>query len=183
METSLKDIKEYSLDSFEDFRGEIYTTYQESEYPMKFNHDKVCTRYKDVLVGIHGDFATWKLVTCLYGRVYAVVVDNRPESIDYLKYKSFILSHVNKKQLLLPPGIGNSFLVMSDFCVYNYKLSYLDGYKDVDEQFTLKWNDPAINVYWPINNPILSERDSDARALTEKQIFGSLDLTTQEFPV
>ncbi len=165
MATSLNDIVEFSLDSYEDFRGEIYTTYKESEYPHRFNHDKVCTRHKDVLVGIHGDFATWKLVTCLYGRVYAVVVDNRPDSVDYLKHKSFVLSHLNKKQLLLPPGIGNSFLVMSDFCVYNYKLSYVGDYTDADDQFTLKWNDPKLGIYWPIKNPIVSQRDDDAKLL------------------
>ena len=100
MEASLKDIKEFTFDSFEDFRGEIFTTYKDSLEGRKFDHDKVCIRYKDCLVGIHGDFNTWKLVSCLYGRVYAVFVDNRPESKDYNKYKTKILSNENKKAIL-----------------------------------------------------------------------------------
>jgi dTDP-4-dehydrorhamnose 3,5-epimerase len=55
--------------------------------------------------------------------------------------------------------MGNSFLVLSDVCVYNYKLSYSGEYTDHDKQFTLKWNDPKYNIHWPIQNPILSERD------------------------
>lgn len=161
METtlSLSDVKEYSLSSHEDMRGEIYTIYEREKYPLEFNHSKVCTRHKDVLVGIHGDFATWKLVTCLYGRVYSALVDNRPESSDYNKCKTFVLSHFNKKQLLIPPGVGNSFLVLSDFCVYSYQLSYLGGYTDCDKQFTLKWDNPKYGIHWPIKQPILSERD------------------------
>lgn len=156
----LNDIIEYQLDSYEDLRGEIYTIYDKTKYPYEFNHDKVCTRHKDVLVGIHGDFQTWKLLTCLYGRVYSVIMDNRPESPDYLKHRTYVLSHLNKKQLLLPPGMGNSFLVMSDFCVYNYKLAYTGKYNDVDEQFTIRWNDPKLNIFWPITEPILSPRDA-----------------------
>jgi len=160
MENSLNDIKEFTLESFEDFRGEIYTTYNESRFLMKFNHDKICTRHKNVLVGIHGDSNTWKLINCVYGKVYAVIVDNRPNSKDYLKHKSFILSDSNKKQILIPPNFGNSFLVLSDICVYSYKLSYIGEYTDHDKQFTLKWNDPNLKIKWPISNPILSERDS-----------------------
>jgi len=162
METTLtlNDVKEYQLDSFEDHRGEIYTTYCKSFENMKFEHDKICIRYKDCLVGIHGDFNTWKLITCLYGRIQAVFVDNRKESSDYNKYKTCILSNENKKQILIPPGIGNSFLVLSDFCIYNYKLSYLGNYVDCYEQFTLKWNDSKYNIYWAIKDPILSKRDN-----------------------
>jgi dTDP-4-dehydrorhamnose 3,5-epimerase len=157
---SLSDIKENIIDANQDFRGEIFTTYKDSFSGLSFQHDKITIRYKDVLVGIHGDDKTWKLVTCLYGRVFAVFVDNRKDSIDYLKHKEIILSSENKRQILLPPGIGNSFFVLSDVCVYNYKLSYTGNYIDHDEQFTLKWNDPKLNIHWPHNNPILSKRDS-----------------------
>ena len=160
METSLKDIKEYEISSFEDYRGEIFTTYNESVEGRKFEHDKICTRYKNCLVGIHGDFKTWKLITCLYGNVYCVIVDNRPDSKDYKKHTTFILNDKNKKQILLPPGMGNSFLVLSDFCIYNYKLSYEGDYTDFDKQFTIKWDDPAYNINWPIKNPILGARDN-----------------------
>jgi len=159
---SLSDLKIFTIDSFEDFRGEIYTVYKKDQFDLEFNHDKVTIRHKDCLVGIHGDNKTHKLITCLYGKVFAVLVDNRKDSQDYNKHKSFILSGDNKKQILVPPGIGNSFLVLSDFCVYNYKLSYEGDYIDCDDQFTLKWNNPKYNIFWPIDKPILSERDARA---------------------
>lgn len=159
---SLDDIKEFKIEAFEDFRGEIYTTYEKKNFDMDFIHDKVTTRRKNCLVGIHGDFKTHKLVTCLYGEVYVVAVDNRKDSEDYNECKTFILSSSNKKQILLPPGIGNSFLVLSDICVYNYKLAYEGDYIDCDSQFTLKWDDPRYNIHWPIKNPIMSERDAFA---------------------
>ena len=160
---SLDDIKEFEIDYFEDFRGDIYTAYNKNNFDLEFVHDKVTTRKKDCLVGIHGDFKTHKLITCLYGEVYVVVVDNRDDSEDYNEHKSFILSNSNKKQLLLPPGVGNSFLVLSDVCVYNYKLAYEGSYFDHDKQFTLRWDDPKYNIYWPIKNPIMSERDACAK--------------------
>ena len=159
---SLKDIKEFNIDSFEDFRGEIYTTYEKKNFDLDFNHDKITVRPKNCLVGIHGDYKTHKLITCLYGKVFIAVIDNREDSIDYNKHKTFILSGSNKKQLLIPPGMGNSFLVLSDVCVYSYKLAYEGDYIDCDEQFTLKWDDPKYNIYWPITNPIMSERDANA---------------------
>ena len=69
------------------------------------------------------------------------------------------LSHKNPKMILLPPGFGNAFMVISDYAVYNYKLSYKGSYNDHDEQFTYKWNNPTININWPNIDPIVSERD------------------------
>jgi dTDP-4-dehydrorhamnose 3,5-epimerase len=161
LKLSLEDVIERNLDSYCDYRGEIYTVCNNKDSELKFSHDKVAIRYKDVLVGIHGDYKTWKLVTCLYGRIFAVIVDNREDSVDYLKFKDFILSHENKKQLLIPPGFGNSFFVLSDVCIYNYKLSYDGEYVDHDQQFTIKWNDPRLGIKWPHDAPILSPRDCE----------------------
>ena len=97
---------------------------------------------------------------CNYGELYYVVVDNRPESPTYLEWDWDVLTAENKKMLLIPPGFGSSFLVMSDLAVVNYKWAYPGEYPDVKDQFTLKWYDPELSIYWPIYNPILSERDA-----------------------
>ena len=55
--------------------------------------------------------------------------------------------------------VGNGFRVISDFAVYHYKLSYKGQYMDFDKQFTVKWDDPTLNIPWDIENPILSKRD------------------------
>ena len=146
-------------DVFTDYRGDLYTTWKKNDFSLEFNHDKVSTSRKHVLRGIHGDQKSWKLVTCLYGEIYFVLVDNRESSDTFLKWESMMLTDRNRKQVLIPPGVGNGFLVMSHRSVFHYKWSYEGEYADVDQQFTIKWNDPTIGIDWPIDNPILSVRD------------------------
>ena len=153
------EVKIYQPDSFEDYRGELYTLFKQEEHELVFNHDKVSVSRQNVLRGLHGDSKSWKLITCLSGIVYLVVVDNRPESPNYLKWDSIILSETNRKQVLVPPMFANGHFVLSPQAVFFYKWSYPGDYPDVKDQFTLKWNDPKINIHWPIDNPILSNRD------------------------
>ena len=144
---------------YEDFRGTNFELYNVSNYyqiPNKFVVDSISTSRKHVLRGIHGDYKTTKLVSCLYGTIYMIVLDLRQESETYNQWQSFTLSDRNKHQLLIPPGCGNAHLVMSDECVFSYKL---DQYYDRESQFTVKWNDPMYDISWPVKHPILSERD------------------------
>ena len=156
-----KEIKIFQPEAYEDYRGELWTTYKKDEFPIElnFNHDKISTSRKNVIRGIHGDNKSWKLVSCLYGDLYFVVVDYRKESKTFLEWDWIILNDKNKKMVLLPPNFGNSFCVLSNYSIFMYKWSYEGSYADVDEQFSLKWNDPRLNINWPIKNPILSERD------------------------
>ena len=147
-------------DSFEDFRGELFTSYKKGDYNLDFNHDKVSISRQNVLRGLHGDSKSFKLSTCLAGEVLLVVVDNRPESKNYLKWDSIILTSKNRKQVLVPPMFANGHLILSDEATFFYKWSYDGDYPDVKDQFTLKWNDPKIGIHWPISKPILSKRDS-----------------------
>ncbi len=157
------EVKIYQPDSFEDFRGELYTLFKQEEHELVFNHDKVSVSRQNVLRGLHGDSKSWKLITCLSGVIYLVVVDNRPESPNYLKWDSIILSENNRKQVLIPPMFGNGHLVLSDKAIFFYKWSYEGKYPDTQDQFSINWKDPRINIDWPINNePILSERDKNS---------------------
>ena len=153
------EIKVFQPEVYTDYRGELWTTWKKENFDLDFNHDKVSTSRKNVIRGIHGDDKSWKLVTCLYGEMYFVVVDNRPDSDTYLKWDYIILNDKNRKSVLVPPRFGNSFCVLSDSMIFMYKWSYPGEYPDTDDQFTLKWNDSRININWPIENPILSERD------------------------
>ena len=146
-------------DAFTDYRGDLYTIWKDDDFDLNFNHDKVSTSRKHVLRGIHGDNKSWKLVTCLYGEIYFVIVDNRDSSDTFLQWESMMLTDRNRRQVLIPPGVGNGFLVMSHRSVFHYKWSYEGEYADVNQQFTIKWNDPIVGVDWPIDNPILSRRD------------------------
>tara|TARA_R110000824_G_scaffold139026_2_gene303976 strand:- start:694 stop:1176 length:483 start_codon:yes stop_codon:yes gene_type:complete len=142
-----------------DYRGDLWTTWKQGELPLNFNHDKVSTSRQNVLRGIHGDFKSWKLVSCLYGEIYFVVVDNRKDSDTYLQWDFTVLNDKSREMVLVPPGFGNGFVVLSRDSVFHYKWSYEGNYPDVDDQFTLFWNDPKIKINWPIESPILSQRD------------------------
>ena len=148
-------------DVFTDFRGDLWTTWKKEEFPcdLDFNHDKVSTSKQNVIRGIHGDFKSWKLITCVYGELYFVIVDNRMESKTFSEWDSMILDNKSRKMVLIPPGVGNGFCVMSKNSVFNYKWCYPGRYPDVEDQFTIKWNDELINIDWPIENPILQKRD------------------------
>ena len=154
-------VKIFEPDVFTDFRGDLWTTWKKDEFPidLDFNHDKVSTSRKDVLRGIHGDFKSFKLITCLYGQMFFILVDNRKDSKTYLQWNSMILDDRKRKLVLIPPGVGNAFLVLSDYSIFSYKWSYNGEYPDVEDQFTIKWNDKRLNINWPIVNPILQKRD------------------------
>ena len=145
----------------EDFRGmnvETYNTrlYKEAGIEVDFIHDAISSSSKHVLRGIHGDGTTWKLISCLHGKVYFVVVNWTKGSPQYGQWESHILSERNRTQILVPPHFGNGHLVLSEQAVFSYKQS---AYYNREGQFTLLWNDPKLNIWWPVKSPLMSERD------------------------
>jgi dTDP-4-dehydrorhamnose 3,5-epimerase len=143
---------------FEDFRGTYIETYNKELYNFapEFVQDDFSISRENVLRGIHGDDKTWKLISCLWGEFYLVVVNWDESSSQFKQWDSFTLSCYDSQQVLIPPKFGNGHLVLSDAAIFHYKQS---TYYDRDSQFTLKWNDPTLKIKWPIENPILSERD------------------------
>lgn len=155
-----------NTDSFRDERGELWTTWDKSWLSIDFNRDKVSTSLKDVVRGLHGDYKSHKLVSCIVGELFFVIVDNRKDSETYLQHETRILSDKRKEFILLPPGFANGFAVLSEFAVFNYKWSYVGEYPDVEDQFSLRWNDPKLRISWPrIDSPILSDRDNQSKLL------------------
>jgi len=148
-----------------DNRGTIFTTYNKEVYNqflpegLEFIHDKFAESKKNVLRGLHGDNKTWKLITCLYGDIFEVVVDMRPNSPTYLKWDSFELNSENKKQILVPPNYVNGYCVLNDFAIFHYKLAYEGEYFDTAQQMVVKWNDERLKINWPVKEPILQARD------------------------
>lgn len=147
--------------NFEDFRGsyvELYNhrLFHEAGITEDFIQDDISTSTRHVLRGIHGDASTWKLISCLYGKFYLVVVDNDPDSPTYRKWQGFTLSDSNRLQILVPPKHGNGHLVMSDTAIFHYKQT---TEYDRSGQFTILWDDPEYGIWWPVKNPILSRRD------------------------
>ena len=165
--TKLDNLLLFQLEHFKDHRGTYTAIYNKEEYSetvkrelgkeVKFVEDDYAFSKKNVLRGIHGDDRTWKLVTCLFGKFYIVVVNCDKESKNFGKWENFILTRENGKQVLIPPKYGHAYVVLSDEAVFHYKQScYYQGMK---KQFTYKYNDPRFKISWPIKDPILSKRD------------------------
>jgi len=163
----LDDVKVFMHNSFTDHRGELFTIWEESETrDLHFNHDKVAVSYKKVLRGLHTD-KSWKLITCLHGKIQLLVVNFDENSNQYLDHISIVLDADSniKISVLVPPGFLNGHLVLSDQAVFHYKWSYEGEYPDVKDQKSVNWSDPKIGVKWLLSNPILSERDKNTQTL------------------
>ena len=150
---------------FNDVRGSYIETYNEKIYKsngikIKFIQDDISTSQKNVLRGIHGDNKTWKLVSCLYGTFYLVIINWNKNSNEYKKWISFNMDATQPFQILIPPKFGNGHLVTSEKAIFHYKQSTL---YDRKSQFTINWNDPKLNIKWPANKPVLSDRDKNAK--------------------
>ena len=156
--TKIEDVTLSQIDKFTDYRGDIYTIWNRDVH-IDYNLDKISKSRKNVIRGIHGDNKSTKLLTCIYGEVYLVVLDIRKESTTYGQWESFILDDMTNKQVKIPPGVGNGYCVLSHKAVVHYKWSFDGEYIDADEQFTIKWDDPEWMFEWPHKNPILYGRD------------------------
>jgi len=154
------EVKTFQPDSWFDYRGEMWTYWESTYDTPKEKISKFTRSRKNVLRGLHGDSVTWKHITCVWGEIYLVVVDNIPESENYLKWDSFIISERNHLSILVPPGFANGHLCLSEECLFHYTQSYPEDYVDwMAQDKCLKWNDENIGIDWPIKNPILNWRD------------------------
>lgn len=159
--TNLQGVLRIVPDVFKDHRGQFVETYNEELYKnhgidVDFVQDDISRSKKDVLRGIHGDKETFKLVSCIYGKLFFVAVNCKEESPEFGKWQSFELSDENRLQIFVPPLHGIAYLVLSEEAIFTYKQStyFVHG-----RQFSYRWDDPRFRIKWPIPNPILSERD------------------------
>ncbi len=165
---TIKNLLEIEPAIFHDLRGESFLTFSTDAYNLpdennntiNFKEDNISLSRYNVLRGLHGDKKTWKLVQCLYGEVYFVVVDMRPGSPSYMKWESFTLNNKNRKQVLIPAGCVNGHYCLSAECLFSYKQSEI--YKGSQEQISVKWDDPKLDINWPASEPVLSQRDAEA---------------------
>jgi dTDP-4-dehydrorhamnose 3,5-epimerase len=167
IKTSLKNVLLFEHERFEDHRGtyeELFNAEKFREvctqhigYEIEFVEDNIAVSSKHVLRGLHGDDRTWKFVTCLKGKYFINVLNYDKDSEEFGSWESFVLSAQNKSQLLIPPKHGHGYVVMSDEAIFHYKQSCI--YRGMKEQFTVKYNDPRFNLWWPISDPIVSKRD------------------------
>jgi len=131
-----------------------------------FVQDNVSFSHRHVLRGLHFQHphGQGKLVTVLGGEVFDVAVDVRSGSPTFGRWAAFSLSAANLRQLWIPPGFAHGFVVTGDSALVLYKVTA--GYVPPDE-FTIRWDDPAIGITWPVETPTLSPRDAAAPLLAD----------------
>ena len=113
-ESKLEGVKTFTPDIWTDYRGTMWTHWENSMDTPQSKISKFTRSRKNVLRGLHGDEETWKHVSCVWGEIYLVVVDNRPHSVNYLKWDSFTITDRNHLSVLIPPGFVNGHICLSE---------------------------------------------------------------------
>jgi dTDP-4-dehydrorhamnose 3,5-epimerase len=167
-EAGLRGVFEITLEPYKDHRGFFMRTYDVKIFKglglhrdwVQENHSY--SKNKGTVRGLHFQFpphAETKLVRVVSGEVFDVVVDLRKGSATFGKWQSFRLSAANKKTLYIPRGFAHGMCTLTHNLTMLYKM---DNYYSPESAGAIKWNDPDIGIDWPINNPILNERDLQA---------------------
>ena len=144
-----------------DKRGFLKETFRNNLFKnIKFPFDIMSSSKKKVLRGLHiqTDKSQAKIITVTHGKIFDVAVDLRKNSKTFGKYVSLIISENSDFSFYVPKGFAHGFLCLSKKCTVNYKCS---EYRQSKYEKTLSWNDPKINIKWPVLNPILSEKDKE----------------------
>ena len=150
-----------------DSRGYFFESYNRDKLKpfgvdVDFKQDNQSLSAKDILRGMHFQnppYEQGKLLSVIKGAVLDVVVDIRKNSKLYGKYFSIILSEENKTIFGVPPGFAHGFLALADNTIFVYKCTQV--YNKESEGFVL-WNDPDLHIKWGIQNPKISEKDTNA---------------------
>lgn len=156
---------------FGDARGFFFEAWNAGRFgqhglPTNFVQSNVSSSSKGVLRGLHYQWPRpqGKLVSVLQGEVFDVAVDIRRGSPTFGRWEGVVLSEKNKRQYWIPKGFAHGFAVLSDAAVFSYLCT--DVYvKEADA--AVRWNDPAIGINWPVDAPLLSDKDREAPLLSE----------------
>ena len=133
----------------------------EAGITMEIKQMNICENSKaGTLRGMHlqkGEYAEQKILTCLNGKIFDVIIDMRKESKTYLKYFSIELSEDNGRMLVIPEGMAHGYVTLTD----NTKLLYyMSQFYQPDSAIGYRYDDPAFSIEWPItNNLIISDKD------------------------
>ncbi|HAF30841.1 MAG TPA: dTDP-4-dehydrorhamnose 3,5-epimerase [Bacteroidales bacterium] len=129
------------------------------------NHSR--SEKKGIIRGLHFQlppYSETKLVRCIHGAVLDVFVDLRKDSLTFGQWDSIELSAENKKMILIPRGFAHGFCTLSDISEVVYKV---DNVYSKESERGILWNDPEIGIEWPVNDPVLSEKDKQNLTLAE----------------
>ena len=155
---------------FDDPRGSFFEAFRhnllEERGVPPFVQDNQSVSVPGTLRGLHYqlDKPQGKLVRALSGEIFDVAVDIRKGSPTFGQWHGAFLSASNHRQLYVPPGFAHGFCVVGDApATVLYKCT--DYYSGAADQRGIIWNDPDIGIKWPVDNPVLSDKDAVALPL------------------
>jgi len=164
LKTNLDGVMILEPDAYEDNRGYFMETYQMERYrdlgiDVPFLQDNVSYSRKGTLRGLHYQHpqAQDKLVQAISGEIFDVAVDIRNGSPTFGQWASAILSDKNHRQFFVPGGFAHGFCVLSESAHVLYKCS---TYYSPETEGGVLWSDPDLAIQWPINDPIVSPKDT-----------------------
>ena len=160
---------------FPDLRGHFFESwvgprYQEAGIAEPFVQDNFSRSTQNTLRGLHFQEpkGQGKLITVLSGRIYDVAVDVRTDSPRYREWIGIELDGDDPKQLWVPPGFAHGFCVLSERADFMYKCT---EFYAPDTERSIRWDDPELAIDWPLDTPILSEKDAEAPILADAPVL------------
>ncbi|MFM1703583.1 dTDP-4-dehydrorhamnose 3,5-epimerase [Aeromonas salmonicida] len=173
IKTAIPDVLIFEPKVFGDERGFFFESFNHKlfeeavGYPVTFVQDNHSKSSKGVLRGLHYQLpphAQGKLVRCVAGEVFDVAVDIRKSSPTFGQWVGVHLSGENKRQLWIPEGFAHGFVTLSESADFLYKTT---NYYHHKSEGSICWDDSEINIEWPIEGALLSEKDKLAKKFSE----------------
>lgn len=164
----VSDVHTIEFEPHEDHRGFFMRVYDDNTFEdvglhrdwVQENHSY--TKSEGTVRGLHFQFppdAETKLVRVVHGKILDVFVDLRQGSPTFGEWGSVELSASNKRMVYVPKGFAHGFCTLTDHCDVVYKV---DSYYAPDNEGAIAWNDPDLDIDWPVDDPIISEKDDAA---------------------
>ena len=182
-ERRIKGVFEIPLDLYEDERGFFMRVYDDTIFKKYKIHKKWVQENhslsveKGVIRGMHFQLpphSEAKLIRVINGKIYDVFIDLRKGSSTFGQWDSINLSAENKKMIYIPRGFAHGFCTLTENCEILYKM---DNYYAPNSEGSIRWNDSDVGINWPVNNPIISEKDLKAKSFREFiERYGGLEL-------
>ena len=173
IETKIKDLYLLEPRVFGDDRGYFFESFNSETFKkligkeVEFVQDNQSMSGKNIVRGLHFQnppFAQGKLVRVIKGEVIDVAVDIRKDSPTFGEHVSVRLSGENNRMFWIPPGFAHGFSSLEEGTIFSYKCT---NYYSKESEGSVAWNDPALNINWEVENPIISEKDQESPLLSE----------------
>ena len=166
-------VYEIILNPISDSRGLFMRTldkkiFKKNSIPTNWVQENLSlTKKMGTIRGLHIQsslFCEAKLIQVVKGSIFDVFVDLRKESKTFCQFDCIILTENNYKSILLPKGIAHGFCTLTDDCIVLYKM---DNYYNPLHSKGIIWNDQSLKINWPVDSPIISEKDQNLPSLEE----------------